>query len=172
MRAHWRRSRGIIRQASRSLPPLVERMRRAGEFGKGLNADRQSFLSSVSLALHNQDPKGLDPASVAPDLLASRNFVRWVDGTMVAQFTHLANNLYTSAYYTYLWSSVIAKDLFSRFDRADLLAPAVAREYRDRVLVPGGSKPAAELFKDFLGRPFSFAAYEAWLNQEAVTASN
>jgi thimet oligopeptidase len=151
---------------------LVERMRRAGEFGKGLDADRQAFLSSLSLTLHNQDPKDLDPASVAPDLLAKRNFVRWVDGTMVAQFTHLANNLYTSAYYTYMWSRVIAKDLFSRFDRADLLAPAVARQYRDTVLVPGGTKPAAELFSDFLGRPFSFAAFQAWLNEETTTSSN
>jgi thimet oligopeptidase len=32
------------------------------------------------------------------------------------------------------------------------------------VLEAGGSAPAAELVQRFLGRPFSFAAYERWLN--------
>ena len=65
-----------------------------------------------------------------------------------------------------MWSLVIAKDLFSRFDRANLLAPAVAAKYRDMVLAPGGSKPAATLVADFLGRPFDFKAWEDWLNRE------
>ena len=38
--------------------------------------------------------------------------------------------------------------------------------YRQRVLEPGGSKKAAELIEDFLGRPYSFAAFEAWMNRE------
>jgi thimet oligopeptidase len=78
-----------------------------------------------------------------------------------ASFGHLAG--YTSAYYTYMWSLVIAKDLFSAFDPADLFAPAVARRYRERVLEPGGSRDAADLVADFLGRPYSFDAFEAWL---------
>jgi len=61
---------------------------------------------------------------------------------------------------------VIAKDLFSQFDSSNLLAREVARRYRDRVLAPGGSKPAAVLVRDFLGRPFDFKAWEAWLNRE------
>ena len=32
------------------------------------------------------------------------------------------SNGYSAIYYTYMWSLVIAKDLFSRFDRSDLLA--------------------------------------------------
>ena len=46
------------------------------------------------------------------------------------------------------------------------MAPRRRRSrYRDAVLEPGGSKPAAELVKDFLGRPYAFEAYEAWLNK-------
>ena len=62
---------------------------------------------------------------------------------------------------------MIAKDLFSQFDKSNLLDPTVARRYRDAVLAPGGSVPAAKLVENFLGRPFSFAAYQAWLNQRA-----
>jgi thimet oligopeptidase len=61
---------------------------------------------------------------------------------------------------------VIAKDLFSKFDPKDLLAPGVAHKFRDKVLAPGGSKPAAALVEDFLGRPFNAHAWEAWLNRD------
>jgi thimet oligopeptidase len=66
-----------------------------------------------------------------------------------------------------MWSLVIAKDLFSRFDRADLLAAEPARRYRRLILEPGGSAPAARLVEDFLGRPFSFDAWRRWLEEES-----
>ena len=89
----------------------------------------------------------------------------FVEGThFQTAFGHLDG--YSAIYYTYMWSLVIAKDLFSQFDRANLLAPAVARRYRDAILAPGGSKPAAALVHDFLGRPFDFKAWETWLNQD------
>ena len=50
-------------------------------------------------------------------------------------FGHLDG--YSAVYYTYMWSLVIAKDLFSQFDSKDLLAPAVAKRYRDSVLALG-----------------------------------
>jgi thimet oligopeptidase len=61
---------------------------------------------------------------------------------------------------------VIAKDLFGPFRQAGLMSPEPARRYRTAILEAGGSKPAAELVKDFLGRPHGFEAYEAWLNSE------
>lgn len=144
---------------------LVEQMRRAGDFGKALDADRQAYLSRISLRLHDRDPRGRDVTAVAAEVSAD-SVMPWAEGTLVAQFTHLANNLYTSAYYTYLWSRVIAKDLFSKFDRNNLLAPEVAHRYRDTILVPGASKPVDQLITDFLGRPFSFDAWGAWVNDQ------
>ena len=64
-----------------------------------------------------------------------------------------------------MWSLVIAKDLFGAFDPDDLFDPEVARRYRDRVLAPGGSKDAADLVEDFLGRPYDAAAFTAWLDR-------
>ena len=52
-----------------------------------------------------------------------------------------------------MWSLVIAKDLFSRFDRSDMLAAEPALRYRRLILEPGGSAPAAQLVEEFLGRP-------------------
>ena len=79
-----------------------------------------------------------------------------------ASFGHLEG--YGSGYYTYMWSLVIAKDLFSAFDPDDLFDTEVAHRYRDRVLAPGGSRDAADLVADFLGRPYGFDAFERWLD--------
>ena len=58
---------------------------------------------------------------------------------------------------------VIAKDLFTPFQADGLLNTDLTRAYRDKVLAPGGSKDAAELVKDFLGREYSFDAFRNWL---------
>ncbi len=78
-------------------------------------------------------------------------------------FGHLYG--YGAGYYTYMWSLVIAKDMFSKFDHKNLLDPTIAKRYRDTVLAPGGSAPAATLVANFLGRPFNFESYRLWLNQ-------
>jgi thimet oligopeptidase len=40
----------------------------------------------------------------------------------------------------------------------------VARRYRVRVLAPGGSRDAVDLVEDFLGRPYSYEPFDAWLS--------
>jgi thimet oligopeptidase len=82
---------------------------------------------------------------------------------MQASFGHL--NGYSAMYYTYMWSLVIAKDMFSKFKAQGILDPATALAYRKAVLQPGGSKDAAQLVADFLGRPYTYQAFEDWLNQ-------
>jgi thimet oligopeptidase len=44
------------------------------------------------------------------------------------------------------------------------LNPEVATKYRNTVLGASGTTPAADLVRDFLGRPYSFQAYADWLN--------
>ena len=38
-------------------------------------------------------------------------------------------------------------------------------QYRDKILAAGGTKNAADLVKDFLGRPYDFKAYEKYLSE-------
>ncbi len=138
---------------------LVERMRRADDYGKGSYARTQMFYASMSYWFHAERPADLTARMI--ELQQQLAPFAYIDGTrMFASFGHLAG--YSSAYYTYMWSLVIAKDLFSAFGD-DLFAPEVARRYRDRVLAPGGSKDAADLVADFLGRPYTFDAYADWL---------
>ncbi len=139
---------------------LVEKMRRADDFGKGYKARTQMFYAALSYALHVERPADITARAV--QLQEQYSLFPYQEGThFTASFGHLEG--YSSAYYTYMWSLVIAKDLFSAFDRRDLFEPTVAARYRDRVLARGGSRDAAVLVSDFLGRPYTFDAYAAWL---------
>ena len=141
---------------------LVDRMRAADEFGKGFLARTQMFYAALSYKLHLEVPDDITKRLF--ELYPEYSLVVPLEGTHFhAGFGHLEG--YTSAYYTYMWSLVIAKDLFSAFDPGDLFAPEVAHRYRDRVLTPGGSKDAADLVEDFLGRPYNTEAFSAWLNR-------
>ena len=142
---------------------LVARMRAADEYGKGLWVRQQMFYAALSLELHRRDPAGLDTTAVVAELQERYTPFRHVPGTAFqASFGHLDG--YSAIYYTYMWSLVIAKDLFSVFRREGVLSRAPAERYRRAVLEPGGSRPAAELVEAFLGRPFTFDAFTEWLD--------
>jgi len=150
---------------------LVTQMRRANEFGKGLGVRRQMVYANTSLSYYDRDPSKVDMDGMIKQFTEDYQPFPFVDGThFECSFGHLDG--YSAVYYTYMWSLVIAKDMFSAFDKANLLDPKIPTRYRQVVLAPGGSKPAAQLVQDFLGRPFGFESYRTWLNQEVPTASS
>ena len=141
---------------------LVATMRAAHELGRGLDIRVQLFYAAISVGIHADVP---DDLSTYIDGLAKRYmpFER-VPGTHKhTSFGHLADEGYGSSYYTYLWSLVIAKDLFSAFDPDDLMAADLAQRYCDTVLAAGGSRDAADLVESFLGRPTDTEAFDRWL---------
>lgn len=146
---------------------LVMQMRRASEFGQGLEVRGQMVFAKASLSYHDRDPKRVDTTAIWKEIHNRYLPYPHIEGThRQVVFPHLGNPGYASAYYTYMWSLVIAKDLFSAFDAKSLAAPGAARRYRDAVFAPGSSKPASAVVREFLGRPFSFAAWETWLNRD------
>ena len=144
---------------------LVRQMKRADEFGKGLVVRRQMVYAKLSLSIYDRKPADVNTDTMIEKLTQEYQPYPFVKDTHWQNaFGHLDG--YSAVYYTYMWSLVIAKDMFSQFDRNNLLAPGVAAKYRATVLAPGGAKPAAALVADFLGRPFDYKAWENWLNRE------
>lgn len=143
---------------------LVKQMRRASEFGKGLGVRTQMVYAKLSLSIHDRPPADVNTDALLKTLMEKyRPFPFVADTHLQTSFGHLDG--YSAVYYTYMWSLVIAKDMFSRFDKSNLESPVMAKPYRDSVLAPGGSKPAGKLVETFLGRPFNFNAWQAWLEQ-------
>lgn len=151
-------------QTGEPLPAsLLSAARAADEYGKGLWVRQQMFYAATSLEFHARDPRGLDTTKLTAELQDRYTPFKYVDGTYFHEsFGHLDG--YSAIYYTYMWSLVIAKDLFSVFKREGLLNAATATRYRKAILEAGGSKPAAALVRDFLGRDYDFKAYQEWLD--------
>jgi thimet oligopeptidase len=143
---------------------LVKQMKRASEFGKGLTVRRQMVYAKLSLSIYDRKPSEVNTDAMIKALTEQYQPYPFVENThWQSSFGHLDG--YSAVYYTYMWSLVIAKDLFSQFDKSNLMSPGVARRYRDAVLSPGGSKPATKLVESFLNRPFNFKAWQEWLNE-------
>lgn len=143
---------------------LLLRMRQADAFTRPMQVAQYAALSTLSLELHDRPAAQVDPDSLA----------RWAFATdldvdldpelhIPTSFDHLGMTPYSATYYTFLWSQVIAKDLWSAFDMHNPLQAKMARRYRDTILRSGKSRPASESVRLFLGRPFDLASWQRWL---------
>ncbi len=139
---------------------LVEKMRLAEGFGRGLHVSTQVYYAAVSYYLHRDRPADHDAA--LRELSDRYSPLPAQEGThFQTSFGHLDG--YGSGYYTYMWSLVIAKDLFGAFDGSNLFDPVIAGRYRDEILARGGSADAANLVESFLARPYSLTPFLTWL---------
>jgi thimet oligopeptidase len=144
---------------------LFRKMLRADAFGRGIGYERQISLANYSLELHDRAPEKVDIAAMWKQASIDGGPWQWVEGNRgYTTFTHLMG--YSSNYYTYSLSKVIALDFFNQFDKKNLLDGPAAMRYRKTVLEPGGSMSANDLVRDFLGRPQSYDAFKFWMNEE------
>jgi thimet oligopeptidase len=168
----WTRDANTLRsfakhyQTGEPIPAeLVDQMTRANEYGRGLGVRRQMTFARISLSIYDRPPAEVDTDKIVKRYESEYSpFPPAEDTHMQASFGHLDG--YSAIYYTYMWSLVIAKDLFSMFDKKDLMEPTMAMKYRREVLEQGGSKPAEQLVEAFLGRQSNFQAYQDWLDSK------
>jgi len=157
-------------QTGETIPgALIAQMNRASYYGRGAWVQRQLLFANFALQLHDRKPEDVDLDALTKT--DAQRFSPWqfVDGNrFYTSFTHLTG--YSSNYYTYVLDKVIAVDFFAQFDAENLLDGPTALRYRKAVLEPGGSKPATELVKGFLGRPQSIEALKSWMDKEFEAA--
>lgn len=142
----------------------MKRMIAADMYGRGLWLQADLAYSYLSMNTHDRPVAEVDLDAMQRQIFERYIPMTYVDGDRTyASFTHLVG--YTSNYYTYTLDKVIAQDFYSRFNREQPLDGPMTMEYRKKVIDPGASKPAAQLVKDFLGRPQNMGALKAWLEQ-------
>ncbi len=141
---------------------MVKRMNEARSFGRGTGVRQQMFFAALALAYHNQSPEGMDSTAVLKELQSRYSAFPYVEDTHFhTSFGHLEG--YTALYYTYMWSLVIARDLFDQFSGDNLMDTELAVRYRKSILEPGGSKDAHDLVRAFLNRDYNLDAYKRWV---------
>lgn len=97
--------------------------------------------------------EGRDIDSASAELLAPWQMPSGVaEPSYMRRLSHCMTGAYAAGYYSYQWADVLAADAFRRFADEGIFNPAPAAAFRKAVLSVGGSKPALEAYRDFLGR--------------------
>jgi thimet oligopeptidase len=144
---------------------LVEKMKKADEFGKGVDVMRQMFFAKLSFEFHSQkDAAKIQPLRLMQSIQKKYSPYPYEKGTyLFANFGHLEG--YSSMYYAYMWSLMVTKDFENKFKKDGLLNTQTAKLYRDTVLAPGGSIDAKDMAHAFLGRDYTFDALREFLER-------
>ena len=80
-------------------------------------------------------------------------------------FSHIFGGGYAAGYYSYSWAEVLSSDAFSRFEEEGVFNPKTGQDFLKFILEVGGSKKAAEAYKEFRGRP---ATVDALLRHNGI----
>lgn len=115
----------------------------------------QLSLAKLDLEIHMHYAnafagKPLDDATNA--LLASMRIpVTQNPPSIMRHLTHCITGGYAAGYFCYKWAEVLAADAFSRFADEGVMNAATGASYRENILSKGDSKPAGELYRNFMG---------------------
>lgn len=116
----------------------------------------QLTIAKLDLEIHTNYDKlfaGRDLDDATFELLKPWRMPMTTHGSSVMRsLTHCINGGYSAGYYSYKWAEVLQADAFTRFKAEGIMNPATGAAYREAVLSKGDSKPAEEVFRDFVGR--------------------
>ena len=117
-------------------------------------------MSVFDMSLHSKDGNKKELYTLWRETMKKYTSIEvQQDTAMYASWQHLIG--YNSGYYSYLYSEMIAKDLFSVFEEKGILSKQVGSELRKKILEPVCLEEGNTMIRSFLGRDFK---QEAFLN--------
>ena len=134
---------------------IIKKMIAARNYGAASAFMRQLSFAKLDLELHTHTAQYIDRPieEVDREILTDYRVPLSRDGnTMLRAFTHIFDGGYEAGYYSYKWAEMLEADAFSRFAAEGIFNPATGRDFRRCILSQGNSRPAAELFRDFMHR--------------------
>ena len=145
---HW--------QTAEPMPTeMKEKMLAARNYGSATFFMRQLSFGKIDLELHvhTENYVGRDIEELDRETLADYRVPLAVQGNSVLRcFSHIFDGGYESGYYSYKWAEMLEADAFSRFKNEGIFNPQTGRDFRRCILSRGNSRPAAELYRDFMHR--------------------
>lgn len=137
---------------------LLERLLQAKNFQSAMQMLRQLEFSLFDFELHMSNTavdvlQLLDSIRARVAVIKPPSYNRFANS-----FGHIFAGGYAAGYYSYKWAEVLSCDAFSVFREQGVFNAALGERFLVEILQRGGSAPAADLFKQFMGREPSIDA--------------
>ncbi|WP_275289268.1 oligopeptidase A [Halomonas elongata] len=134
---------------------LFDKLLAAKNFQSAMGMVRQLEFSLFDFRLHLEttSPGAADIQALLDEVRDAVSVVPRVDFNRFQNgFGHIFAGGYAAGYYSYKWAEVLSADAWSAFEEAGIFDPETGRRFRTEILERGGSRDAADLFRDFRGR--------------------
>ncbi len=134
---------------------LRRKMLAARNYGAASFDMRQLCFGKLDLELHTHTAtySGRNVEEVDREILADYRIPTTEPANSALRcFSHIFDGGYESGYYSYKWAEMLEADAFSRFSAEGIFNPSTGRDFRRCILSRGNSRPAAELYRDFMQR--------------------
>jgi oligopeptidase A len=134
---------------------LYQRLTTAKNFQSAMAMIRQQEFSLFDFRIHQEYcAKETFISDTLQDVRSATNIIPLAPyNRFQHSFSHIFAGGYAAGYYSYSWAEVLSSDAFSRFEEEGIFNTKTGEEFLKCILEVGGSKPAAEAYKDFRGRP-------------------
>ena len=135
---------------------MVQKLNASRYFQPATDIMGQLCVGKLDLEMHiNYASKfaGKDLDAASNDLLRPWRIAMTADApSIMRHLTHCINGGYAGGYYSYKWAEVLAADAFTRFKKEGVMNEKTGADFRKFILSVGDGKPAAEAYRDFMGR--------------------
>jgi Zn-dependent oligopeptidase len=149
---------GHYEDRDKKLPDeLLEKMIKAKLLNVGTLQLRQVFFGLIDMRYHTEKIEDTCGEFIRYYQVVT-GFEMPKDTRPDAGFGHLMGG-YQAGYYGYLWSTVYAEDVFTKFEENGFMDEKTGLALRKKILAPGGSRDPDVLVKDFLGRESNNEAF-------------
>lgn len=155
---------------------MVQKIKAADKLHAGYKNKRQLMYATLDYAFYNLSMDQLTKVDLKQEERKVSDYIlglKYDEQVFIAaSFGHIIGE-YSAGYYSYMYSNVIALDMFATKFGHDPLDPIAGRAYRKYILEPGASKDGDQLVEDFLGRKPKLDAFleHCGLQQQDSTAT-
>ncbi|WP_163933935.1 oligopeptidase A [Paraferrimonas sp. SM1919] len=141
-------------QTGEPLPKaMLDKMLAAKNFQSAMQMLRQLEFAQFDFKLHHDYQDGLNVQQLLDEV---RSQIAVITPPSFNRFQHSFSHIfaggYAAGYYSYKWAEVLSADAFSKFEQEGIFNEATGYAFLSNILQKGGSEPAMELFKGFMGR--------------------
>lgn len=146
---------------------LYERLMAAKNFQSAMGMLRQLEFSLFDFRIHQEyNSKDSFVNDTLTDVRRKTNIIPIAPyNRFQHSFSHIFGGGYAAGYYSYSWAEVLSSDAFSRFEEEGVFNTKTGRDFLTHILEVGGSKSAAEAYKNYRGRP---ATVDALLRHNGI----